>query len=512
MSEATTTPPTVADESARVWAGRARHVQLALAVLWLLDGGLQFQSFMYSKGFPQMLIGASSGQPGWVVDSVTWAAHQAGSNLTIFNTLFALVQVALGLLLLHPRTVKLGLAGSIAWAAGVWWFGESFGQMLSTAASPLTGAPGAVALYALLALIAWPNGRPAGLLGRRATLVTWTVLWSAMAWLWLTTANSRAITDMINAAPSGMSWITQVQDWAAQGAAGNSVWLSFLLAALSLAIAIGVLIGWQTRRLLIAAVVLNLLYWLLGQGFGGIFQGGATDPNAGPLWILFAYAVAGLVPTRRAARVNSLAKGAAAAATAAVITGCAPAIKPTAGAGSMNTNTGSGTTATSGTSSMNMGGASVSPAPAVGGIKPVPTQILGKARWQGMAIIAQAMTPVPFVVFDGTTSHLVKPTKDDSFHLMVKLQDAETAEPIPYAGVWATIRHHGRIVFDERQWPMISRYMGPHYGNDVALPGYGHYQLTLLISPPVSARHLEYEHMWQHPHRVVMNFDWSHLP
>ncbi len=59
---------------------------------------------------------------------------------------------------------------------------------------------------------------------------------------------------------------------------------------------------------------------------------------------------------------------------------------------------------------------------------------------------------------------------------------------------------------------MISRYMGPHYGNDVALPGYGHYQLTLLISPPVSARHLEYEHMWQHPHRVVMNFDWSHLP
>ena len=65
--------------------------------------------------------------------------------------------------------------------------------MLSTVASPLTGAPGAVALYGLVALIAWPNGRRGGLLGRRATLVTWTALWSVMAWLWLTTANSGAV-------------------------------------------------------------------------------------------------------------------------------------------------------------------------------------------------------------------------------------------------------------------------------------------------------------------------------
>ena len=32
---------------------------------------------------------------------------------------------------------------------------------------------------------------------------------------------------------------------------------------------------------------------------------------------------------------------------------------------------------------------------------------------------------------------------------------------------------------------MISAYMGPHYGNNVTLPAAGHYQLTLLISPPV---------------------------
>jgi hypothetical protein len=51
---------------------------------------------------------------------------------------------------------------------------------------------------------------------------------------------------------------------------------------------------------------LNLLYWVLGQGFGGIFAGGATDPNAGPLFILLAVAMLPLVGAgeRAAARVR----------------------------------------------------------------------------------------------------------------------------------------------------------------------------------------------------------------
>jgi hypothetical protein len=43
-------------------------------------------------------------------------------------------------------------------------------------------------------------------------------------------------------------------------------------------------------------VVLNLAYWVFGQGLGGIFQGQATDPNAGPLFILLAYVMYTLVP------------------------------------------------------------------------------------------------------------------------------------------------------------------------------------------------------------------------
>jgi uncharacterized protein involved in high-affinity Fe2+ transport len=91
---------------------------------------------------------------------------------------------------------------------------------------------------------------------------------------------------------------------------------------------------------------------------------------------------------------------------------------------------------------------------------------------------------------------------------MVTLSDAETGYAIPYSSVWATVRKAGKIVFDERLWPMISRYMGPHYGNNVSLPSGGTYQLTLLVSPPVAARHLEYKGLWLKPHRVTMGFRW----
>jgi uncharacterized protein involved in high-affinity Fe2+ transport len=142
------------------------------------------------------------------------------------------------------------------------------------------------------------------------------------------------------------------------------------------------------------------------------------------------------------------------------------------------------------------------------GVKPVPTQVLGTAVWQGMKITAQAMTPVPFLIYNGTTMQEVKPAKDVSFHLMVDLSDAQTNVAIPYASVWGTIKQGSETPFDESLWPMISRYMGPHYGNDVALPGAGAYQLTLLISPPVSARHLEYQDVWLKPHTVPFTFRW----
>jgi uncharacterized protein involved in high-affinity Fe2+ transport len=199
---------------------------------------------------------------------------------------------------------------------------------------------------------------------------------------------------------------------------------------------------------------------------------------------------------------------------AALIAGCASADKTPSTSATTSAAGSSGSGSSSSMAGMNMGGTSSGAAASeasVDGIKPVPTQMLGSTTWQGMKITAQAMTAVPFVIYNGTNEQMVKPTSKTSFHLMVMLNDAQTNVAIPYASVWATITKNGKVDFDERQWPMISRYMGPHYGNDVSLPGAGDYHLSLLVSPPVSARHVEYQGVWLHPHRVNFTFHWKPL-
>ncbi len=133
---------------------------------------------------------------------------------------------------------------------------------------------------------------------------------------------------------------------------------------------------------------------------------------------------------------------------------------------------------------------------------------LGNATWQGMSIQARTSAPAMFEVFNGTSQQLVRPTVKSSFHLMVLLSDKTTGVAIPYSSVWATVKRGGKVIFDERLWPMVSRYMGPHYGNNVSLPSAGVYHLTLLVSPPVAARHIEYKGLWLTPHKVNLTFRW----
>ena len=133
-----------------------RKLQLALAVLWLLDGILQYQPSMFTKAFPQMLGSTAHGNPAVVAAPITWSAGFIGHHLAVANGLFATVQVALGLGIAWRPTVRLALAASVAWSLGVWWLGEGLGGVLAGTASPAGGAPGAVILYAVLAVLLWP--------------------------------------------------------------------------------------------------------------------------------------------------------------------------------------------------------------------------------------------------------------------------------------------------------------------------------------------------------------------
>jgi len=109
-------------------------------------------------------------------------------------------------------------------------------------------------------------------------------------------AKRSAISESVKAAPSGMSWLSTLQEWITKGLHGNGVGLAIVLALLSAAIGIAVAVNWRPKTFLTIAIVLNLIYWVVGQGFGGMFEGGATDPNAGPLFIVLSVALWWLIP------------------------------------------------------------------------------------------------------------------------------------------------------------------------------------------------------------------------
>ncbi|HUN37397.1 MAG TPA: hypothetical protein VMU95_35825, partial [Trebonia sp.] len=95
---------------------------------------------------------------------------------------------------------------------------------------------------------------------------------------------------------------------------------------------------------------------------------------------------------------------AAAGLAALLLTGCGSAsAKPDAGASP-------GSSASGSAAAGGMAGMDMTPSPAAtgsgasaGGISAVPMQVLGTATWQGMKITADAMTPVPFLIYNGTS-------------------------------------------------------------------------------------------------------------
>jgi len=275
-----------------------RTVQTVLGLIWLLDGGLQFQSFMYGKGFIQMLTGMAPAQPHWLASTLLWGAHTMQHHQVLYNTMAALLQLAIGFGILYRPTVKQALVVSFAWSLVVWWFAEAFGMLFMNMANPLTGAPGAVILYAIIGALVWPGERPGGLIGVSGARILWANLWILMGVLWLLAINSSADATytLIRSAPAGPAWLATLQNGFADASKGHGLIIAVALAALSITVGLAVAMNWKPRTFLSIAIGLNLVYWVVGQGLGGMLAGGATDPNAGPLFILLSVALYSLVP------------------------------------------------------------------------------------------------------------------------------------------------------------------------------------------------------------------------
>jgi hypothetical protein len=283
-----------------------RKLQLALAVLWLLDGILQYQPFMFSKAFPQMLAGASSGNPAVIARPITWSATLITHHLVPVNAIFATIQLALGLGIAWRPTVKLALGASVAWALAVWWLGEGLGGVLAGTASPVDGAPGAVILYALLAILLWPADRDcrapfvAGrAVGGRVARGLWLVLWASLAFFALQPAARapRAISGMISGVAAGQpGWLAWIDDHAATALGRQGLLASIVLAVALVVVAVGPYLPARlARAAVVLAIVVAVVIWL-AEGLGGLFTGG-TDPNSGPLLALLAVAFWPAVPS-----------------------------------------------------------------------------------------------------------------------------------------------------------------------------------------------------------------------
>jgi hypothetical protein len=255
----------------RAWAadfgstGLRRGLQITLGVLWLADGALQLQPFMFGRGFVnQILMPAYMGSPAGVTGPALALSRLLLHAPAAWNAAFAITQLLLAAGLLWRPAVRAALAGSVVWALAVWWFGEGLGGVLSGMASPLTGAPGAVILYALLAVLAWPiartgeadrrdagsvaAGSPLGLTGAR---VAWLVLWGSFAYFILQAANRApgAVRNTFAGLAAGEpGWIAALDRSLAGAAGGHGLAISIGLAVVFVAAGPGHLGGGRELR------------------------------------------------------------------------------------------------------------------------------------------------------------------------------------------------------------------------------------------------------------------------
>jgi hypothetical protein len=222
---------------------------------------------MFTSGFAtQVIAPAGQGQPGLVADPVHWVSTVIAAHPAAWNVPFLAIQLLLGVGLLVPRTARLALAASIAWALGVWYFGEGLYGMASGHASLITGAPGAGLLLAVLAAAAWPAGDDTREGPAPWLPFAWAVVWVAGAFFQALPQNSGTGLD-------------------------HHVLLIALLVGVEYLVGIGALARRTRMPAVTVGLALALAFWAFGQGLGYLGTGQATDPNSGPVLALMAIAL-----------------------------------------------------------------------------------------------------------------------------------------------------------------------------------------------------------------------------
>lgn len=274
-----------------------RFLRIGLGLLWLVDGLLQAQPAMPAGFVAHTLTPGLSSGPGWLADLVqpfaqAWAHHPVTADAVTVS-----IELGLGLLLLlggRGLLARSALWASLAFSAVVWVGGELFGGLLAPGASWLTGAPGAIVVYALAAgllLVRWDrwSSGGTGTLARRAGGVWILAAATLQALPWEGSWSGRGLsaafeTGAHNSQPAVFLVPVTV---AGQLAQSHPVTANAVIVILLLVTGTGLVLS-SAPGFVASGITICLATWWLAQDFG-VMGGLATDPNTAlPLALVLA--------------------------------------------------------------------------------------------------------------------------------------------------------------------------------------------------------------------------------
>ena len=120
------------------------------------------------------------------------------------------------------------------------------------------------------------------------------MLWLSLAWFALQPANRAplALHDLLARQANGEpGWLAGIENSAAAAVGSHGLAVSIVLAAACVLVAAGVWLPRPAARAtVLLALVVAAVIWVVGEAFGMILAGGATDPNSGLLLALLALA------------------------------------------------------------------------------------------------------------------------------------------------------------------------------------------------------------------------------
>jgi hypothetical protein len=276
-----------------------KRLRQLLGILWLIDGLLQLQPQMFTMNMVNgVMVPTMDSQPAPIAASLQWIISVTTHNLILVNLTIAIVQIALGVLLISGLWVRGTIIASIVWALVVWYGGEGMSMLLTGQAGILTGAPGAVLLYPLLGLLVYPRKEDPeqGLLPRSSFRYIFAGFWFFAALLqvqpywWQDGQISQAIGGMVGQGGLNRFLIDPLLQRVSDVTAHSEVPLNIVLIVVCLTLGFALIFVKEKRPVLVASIVVSILIWWLAQGLGMIFTGMATDFNSGLLLVVMALA------------------------------------------------------------------------------------------------------------------------------------------------------------------------------------------------------------------------------